>query len=172
MTSTAARLQQLARTLNAIPHIDRHADCGCPRCRAQTWATTGYPQGTLGDGTGSRSSDSTSSTERHALTLTPAPTHLARWDAAITALDTAAITLHNLLVELGYDPTNPQKPVTLDDRVAVGRGNCARCDRFCIGDGETNRLRSGFCHRCYQRWLRWRATNGGNTTDFIRQVPV
>lgn len=27
----ATRLRNLARTLAAIPHIDRYADCGCPR---------------------------------------------------------------------------------------------------------------------------------------------
>lgn len=167
----ATRLRNLARTLAAIPHIDRHADCGCPRCRARTWTETGYPTTTLADGTSSRPADHTSSTERQALTLYPAPTHLTRWDAAMTALDLATITVHNLLVELGYDPTNPQATPKLDTRHA-GQGNCRRCDTYCMGDGETNRLRTGLCHRCYQRWLRWRATNGGNTTDFIRRVPA
>ena len=44
-----ARLTNLARTLKAIPHIERTADCGCPRCRAHTWTQIGYPTSTLGD---------------------------------------------------------------------------------------------------------------------------
>lgn len=166
-TRLSARLLRLGRTLASTPHLDRYADCGCLRCRARTWSHHGYPTGTLGDGTGSRTADPTSSTERAALNPPRYRDLLARWDAAVLALTSAAIDLNNLVALLNATAVDDSDPI------AVGRGNCLRCEKFCIGDGGNNRLRSGLCHPCHMGFRRWRALNpDGNTADYIRHNPA
>lgn len=121
-------------------------------------ADRGYPASSNG---GSRSSDTTSSTERAALNpdgWTGISDELAQ---AMRGLWHQATQVEHLLAKVlahasGADP------------IPVGRGNCAACDHFCTGDGGNDRLRNLLCHTCTSAYSRWRKYNPyGTKSDFI-----
>jgi hypothetical protein len=113
-------------------------------------AARGYSASTLGDG-GSRGSDSTSSTERHAT-----QDGGSRWFNAdreyaqllrTVWLDAQAVisTIDEILRHAqDIDPT------------PAGTGSCMACDRFCRPDKDKpgNRLVSGLCPTDYRAWAR------------------
>lgn len=113
----------------------------------------GYPAATLGDG-GSRGSDETSSTERHATGRDRSPE--ARWFGADADY---AQTLQQLdrFARLAVVVTDEIMRHALDvDPTPAGTGECLGCGRFCRPDGDKpgNRLRSGLCPTCYRAWAR------------------
>ncbi len=127
---------------------------------AHTLAARGYPSSTLG--TGPRSTSDTTSTERAALDPDPwagiddTLAHLVRraWKATLD--------LDSLVVRLLAHASD-------DDPIPAGRGHCQACETFCIGDGQNDRLRDGFCHPCRSAWDRWRRGHPlGLRPDFIR----
>jgi hypothetical protein len=147
----AARLRNLASTLEAFPHLDGFRDCGCLRCRAQTYASAGYPSRTIGDG-GGRSSDHTSSTERAGTTralFADLDYDLAR---ALDALDDTLAPAEGLVARILAHASD-------DDIVPAGTGPCvvSTCDHLCNPRKNLHdRLRSGLCPSCHQAWIRYR----------------
>lgn len=149
----ATYLHRLATTL------DTSGDTAITRARSL--AERGYPAGTLGSG--SRSSDTTSSTERAALNPNPwagVDDDLAR---ALRRLWADATIVEGLVDRILAHASD-------DDPIPAGRGHCQACEAFCKGDGENDRLRSGFCHACSMAWARWRGRRPyGARSDFTRQ---
>lgn len=117
---------------------------------ARNLAAKGYSASTLGDG-GSRGTDTTSSTERHAL---HDGSH--RWDKADRAYALAlqgswrnALHVRSMTDELLRHASDA-------DPLPAGTGECKACARFCRPDkGQGDRLRSGLCQTCYRAWNRY-----------------
>lgn len=169
----ASQLRDLAAQLDqCAPHDRRQADvglCRCLDCAAELLAARGWPPGTLGSG--SRSADTTSSTER-AAGVNSDTTELVRDEYAILHEDLAKHlrliwSSAGRLVHL-IGTVRSQAPT--DDPVPVGTGHCVACTRFCRPDARRpdNRLKAGLCPACWASWMRWRRTHpAGIRSDFI-----
>jgi hypothetical protein len=146
----AARLRNLASTLEAFPHLDGHRDCGCLRCRAHTYAAAGYPTRTISDG-GGRSSDRTSSTERAGTSgglFVDLDFDLA---SALDGLDQRLASAEGLVAKILRHASDV-------DVVPSGIGPCcvATCEHFCDPRKDSeDRIRSGLCPACHQASLRF-----------------
>lgn len=117
------------------------------RRMATVLAARGYPTATLGNG--SRSSDTTTSTERAALDPNP----WANVDDDLTRLERhlwhTALTYQTVATRILAHASD-------DDPIPAGTGSCARCTKFCRPDDTRpeNRIKAGLCPRCYQTWVR------------------
>ena len=165
------QLRELADVLERCPaHDRRQADvglCRCLRCTAELLAARGFPSSTLG--TGSRSSDTTSSTERAAGVLSDSRhPHLPRHAdldvtlaARLRALRYDAGEVAALVVELrSHDTTADPRP--------AGTGDCQGCGTFVLADPEKGRrIRSGLGPACYAAWLRWQQAGKGDRSAFL-----
>lgn len=144
----ADQLEALAKTIRK--HATRAIDL------AHQLASRGYPAGTLGDG-GSRSSDTTSSTERNGNPDLPS-----YWHGVDGRYAQALHDLHNL--------TGRANRLTLElvahaddiDPTPAGTGACRACNRVCRPDAQRpgNRLVAGLCPTCYKAWQRYRRDDG------------
>lgn len=158
-------LPQLADHLRAVaklldqsaghqPTRARNGTCRCVTCRAHLLGTgsIGYPTATLGDGTGTRTTNDTTTTERAAL-------NPRQWDAIDTDLahTLRAIWHAGLTVQTLVGRVNAQAPD--DDPVPAGTGPCTirTCETVCRPDHKhpDNRLRSGLCPACFEAWRRY-----------------
>jgi hypothetical protein len=169
----AAYLRRLADRLDT--------DGGRAMDMAEVLAARGYPAST--GGSGARSSDTTSSTERAALQAAPKdrgePWRPGDWEnadrrlaAGLRALQTAALD-----VEAGLDTVLAHGSTA--DKVPAGTGYCdcgADCgpDRktptFCSPrqNGDSDRLKSGLAPNCYRRYVRWKdAQPEGNDRSVV-----
>ncbi|MCI0635559.1 MAG: hypothetical protein L0206_16840 [Actinobacteria bacterium] len=155
----ASRLRNLASNLEAFPHLDGYRDCGCLRCRARTYAATGYPTRTLSDGAG-RSSDSTSSTERAATETGLFADLDYRYAAALDTLDRALADAEGAVNRVMAHASD-------DDVVLAGTGPCVvtTCDHLCNPRKKPDdRLRGGLCPACHQAWLRYQRRHTSHAT--------
>lgn len=116
-------------------------------------AARGWATGTLGDG-GSRSSDTTSSTER---TVVAGKGQAGRWDQidlryaqALVELERAAERFENL-------HTTVMAHASDQDEVPSGTGECRACSMLCRPTESRPgfRLRQGLCPTCYRAWRRY-----------------
>lgn len=156
MHELAANLRKLAETLESDGDTAEH--------RASILAARGYPSQTLGDG-GSRSTESTSSTERfgtrfvpgkHDVTRKPLPIppdvkwcdidrHLAE---ALAAVEQGRTRVANLIANINHHAADI-------DPIPVGQGECMACGRTCRPSVKADdRLRSGMCDACRKAWTR------------------
>lgn len=121
---------------------------------ASTLAARGYSAVTLGDG-GSRSSDTTSSTERHGNQHHP----WANLDHTYARLLRVAWQLAS---KLTAHTTSILAHATDIDPTPAGTGACRACNRVCRPDAQRpgNRLRSGLCPTCSRAWQRYMKADG------------
>ncbi len=127
---------------------------------ARTLAARGYPTTTLGNGT--RSTSDNTSTERAALNPDP-------WAGIDDTLAATVCHAWHTTLELDSLLTRLLAHAPDHDPIPAGRGHCQACETFCIGDGQNDRLRDGFCHPCRSAWDRWRRGHPlGLRPDFIR----
>lgn len=133
---------------------------------AELFAARGFP--TNVGGAGARSSDSTSSVEREAIDAHSEWHDIDDLEAQLRrALWKAALDWQAIEAKLWSHASD-------DDPIPIGRGACQACGKFCKGDGGNDRLRSGFCNNCTQRWRRYRiaypwATRSDFVTDTKRE---
>lgn len=124
-------------------------------------AARGWSGSTLGDGTGTRGSDTTSSVERAAGIQQDVATfadirpdrfaHADRDLAAYLALIEQAVAK---VTKLATDLLAHADDV---DELPAGTGNCACCQRFCrpgVTGSDNDRLRAGLCPACWKDWSR------------------
>lgn len=118
---------------------------------ASALAARGYSASTLGDG-GSRGTDDTSSTERHA----SATGEATRWFGVDVRLAQALQDWHRASVAVSGLVDELLRHAMDVDPVPSGTGECMGCGRFCRPDRDKpgNRLRSGLCPTDYRAWLR------------------
>jgi hypothetical protein len=101
----------------------------------------GWPAATLGDG-GSRSTDSTSSTERAGLEPSHAP-HSWTMATYLRVIHLATLGLESKVEWLHQHASDR-------DDIPGGTGNCEACETFCTPTRNPhNRLKAGLCPRCY-----------------------
>lgn len=120
-------------------------------------AARGWPGGTMGDGTGARTSDATSSVERAAgVTQDAKPADMkhgrhagadARLARLLRLVWKTGLDIETLIVDLlahGDDV----------DVIPAGTGECECCSRFVrpTADRPHDRLRSGLCDPCRKAW--------------------
>ena len=162
--------RSIARTLRDVARL-LDADGPKAETAARTLAARGFPTGTLGDGTGSRSTSSSTSTERAAHVDDP-QLRPGDYDGA----DQRLATLLRLAWQtcLTLQTTIPDLLAHAEDLdpVPVGTGFCECCGRFCrpSEDKPNERLRSGFCNACRMAWTRALAEaplTGVNRADWI-----
>jgi hypothetical protein len=172
LRDVVVQLRRAADLLDASPPHDRKladvALCRCLQCTAELLAARGWPSSTLGSG--SRSSDTTSSTERAAGVDSPSRhprlPQFADLDvtlaAQLRALGQGSDALIGLVATLRSHASD-------EDPTPAGTGNCGACERFCrpTADRPDNRLTVGYCPTCSVAWYRWRAKNPGcQRSDF------
>lgn len=131
---------------------------------ATVLAARGFPAGTMGDGTGSRGSDPTSSTERAAgVTQDTRPADIKQGRHA--GVDHRLAKLLRLVWKTGLDIETLVVDLLAHgddvDLVPAGTGDCACCKRFVRPTAERphDRLRSGLCDACRKAWDK--ANKGG-----------
>jgi hypothetical protein len=110
-------------------------------------AARGWP-GSAGGG-GSRSSGTSSRTERAALDPHPWVGVDERYMRELEVLARAGRAVEaTIAAVLAHAPG--------DDPMPAGTGTCRRCERFCRPTDRRpdDRIRSGYCPACYRRWLR------------------
>lgn len=174
--------KQLAAYLHRLADkLDR--DGGRALEMASLLASRGYPGST--NGNGSRSSDTTSSTERAALIGAPEdPAEGEQWQPhEWEGLDRRVTERVRLLWAMGVaveaDMTRSLAHGTTADQLPPGTGYCTCggddpaaptwCGKFCAPrqNGASDRLRSGLHPACYKRFDRWRDTHPeGTVTDW------
>lgn len=117
------------------------------RILANILASRGYPAATLGSGT--RGSDTTSSTERAVLdpeTWAGIDDQLARTERLLWATALMVQGMTERILACAPD----------DDPIPAGTGPCtiATCEHFCNPRKKpSDRLRRGFCPSHYNRWI-------------------
>lgn len=141
--------KQLATYLRALAKKLDHSG-GLALEQAELLAARGWPASVSGNG--SRSSDTTSSTERAALTAGP-------WAGidSLLADDHRALWLAALELEGRIDDVLAHDSDV--DQLPPGTGYCVcGCERFCSPrqNGPDDRLRAGLAPACHRRYLRWR----------------
>jgi hypothetical protein len=139
-------------------------------------------------GSGSRSSDQTSPTERAALDGAPHdPTNGDQWRTNMWAevdermdLELRLLWRAGLTVEATIDRALAHGPTA--DPLPPGTGECCcgtlcapghRTPTFCAPrqNGPSDRLKSGLAPNCYRRFLRWQESNpGGTVADWKHSV--
>lgn len=131
-------ISAIAANLTALPSLLERA--------YSDWNARGYPSGG-GDGTGSRTSDTTSTTERAALQEhDEIGARLANADADIVAAWSAmrALAGHNAYLSASKRPDpNSVRPTT----------SCCDCGRT-VANTPADRLRSGRCNACRMARIR------------------
>ena len=148
------QLRELADVLERCPPHDRRAAstglCRCLRCTAELYAARGFPSSTLGSG--SRSADTTSSTERAAVG------GLARFVDLDTTLAAQLRTLRYSADELAALVVLLRSHDTMDDQLPAGSGSCAACGEFVRPDADRpdRRIKSGLGPACFKSLSRWR----------------
>lgn len=117
--------------------------------QAAVLATRGWPHTTTLDNNSSRSSDSTSSTERSALEPGPYDNIDNRLARQLRLMWAATMQLQATLITILSQASD-------DDPVPAGTGKCLRCNKFVRPDGKRphNRIQAGWCPACYRRWIR------------------
>lgn len=121
---------------------------------ASVLAAKGYSAATLGDG-GSRGTDTTSSTERHASLPS-------RWEAADYIYAETLRTIWQDALGATAATNELLRHASDEDRTPAGTGECRACARF-IRKSDTrksHRLRSGLCPSCFGAWCTYRAAGG------------
>jgi hypothetical protein len=104
----------------------------------------------MGDGTGSRGADATSSTERAVVDPT-----LAMFAGIDERLAKSLYLMWQVGLKVQSDARNILAHADKDDTLPAGSGECARCARYCRPDvKQGDRIKSGYCGRCYRLWLR------------------
>jgi hypothetical protein len=172
-----ANLRDFANLLAVLPEHDRRAaevgNCRCIGCTAEILASRGLPSGTLG--TGARSSDPTSSTERAVGLVGASSDGLTPPDPQFVGIDERLAKHMRIIWHAVTEATGLvgliKSHASDDDPIPAGTGYCVADETFCRPDDKhpDNRLRSGLCPACHQSWLRWRVRNPHNTrADFIR----
>lgn len=138
---------------------------------ADVLASRGLPSAVGGEG--SRSSDTTSSTERAAGTAGDPDqdtTRSTRWDD----IDLRLARLLRLTWKLGLDLQTTIGGIVAHaqdlDQLPAGAGNCECCGNFIRPDHKNpdRRLRSGYCPACHRDWLRWRQHHHPDRAAFVR----
>lgn len=160
-------LRKVSALLAATPHDPARAAggrCNCIRCRTERLAARGWPASVVGDGSGVRSTTSSSSVERAATTVSQfagLDEQLTATMAELRAKVVAVLAIAAIVDSHGSD----------DDVVPPGTGECGcGCGKSCDPRrrGPEDRLKSGLHPTCHRRWLRWRATYPGVTiSDFL-----
>lgn len=131
--------------------------------RAAVLAARGLPTNTAGSG--ARSSDPTSSTERAAGASGDGndhdpPINLTPPDSEWHGIDATLAQLHRDWWRIGVQLAAVYDRVlatgTDDDPIPAGTGSCRRCDTFWRPTAErpNDRIRSGYGPCCYFRWVR------------------
>lgn len=161
--SIAQHLREIAQLLDDHGHHDRAAAtaerCTCLPCAARLLAARGWPTATISDGTGSRSSDATSSTER-AIGLggnerKPLTPPLPMFTGVDERLSKQLYVMWQVGLNLQADIRNVLAHGDKEDMLPAGSGECGRCARFCRPDQKTgDRIVSGYCPTCHRLWLR------------------
>lgn len=164
-------LRDLADILERVPaHDRRKADvglCGCLECTAELLAARGYPSSTLGSG--SRSSDTTSSTERAAGVATGRLPRYVDLDVTLAArLRTLRYTADEVAA-LVRELRSHERADLSDDPTPAGTGSCVACGEFVRpGTDPDRRLRSGLGPACHSSYMRWQKTHPHSSrSDFI-----
>lgn len=144
----AQHLHEVASLLEDNGKHDRNAvPCRCIPCRAQLLSARGWPATVTSDG--SRSSDTTSSTER-AVVSPPLPAFIGIDERIAKHL--RVLWLAGLNVQA--DVRNVLAHGSDDDQLPAGSGECPRCGHFCRPDRKyEDRIKSGLCPSCHRRWL-------------------
>jgi hypothetical protein len=148
-TIIASQLEALAKQLRA------NGD------QAKLWAlilsARGYPSATLGSG--ARSSDTTTSTER-AVGLSgddgPLTPPDAAWNGVDGELDRYLALLTHTASHVASLLTRLLAHASDDDPIPAGTGPCAlrTCEHFCVPRKKpSDRLRRGLCPSHYNQWL-------------------
>jgi len=140
------QLRALVLQLRVVADLlDKHGDRTVGFSRLL--ASRGWPASTGGGG--SRSSDTTSSTERAALGPHP-------WAGIDERYLGQLAELWKLGVAVQATMSSVLAHASDEDPVPAGTGHCRRCERFCrpTGDRPQDRIRAGYCPACYRRWLR------------------
>jgi hypothetical protein len=177
LTQLAQHLRDLAKLLDTNAGHNRTSaqvgKCSCVECKAWLLGSgaRGYPSSTLGDGTGTRTSDTTSSTERAAGILTDHPDPWAHIDMELrTRLH--ALWRSGLRVAATIDQIVAHAPD--DDPLPAGTGPCTirTCETVCRPDAKRpdNRLRAGLCPACRDAWTRYLRKNPTATLTEWRPV--
>lgn len=142
----AAALEDAAKTIRK--HALQATDM------ASVLAAKGYAAVTIGDG-GSRGSDTTSSTERHAAKPS-------RWDAADHSYALALRTIWQDALGATAATNELLRHADDVDPTPAGQGECRACARFVkrTKDRPSFRLRSGLCPSCFGAWSAYRNSDG------------
>jgi hypothetical protein len=151
--------KQIAAQLRAAARLIEH-DGRVAIIAAGYLAARGWPTGTLGDGTGSRTSSDLTSVESAVIGRLPdkdiaADLQPGHWDGVdyrlaglLRLLERGSIEAQSVLTDLVAHAQDL-------DPIPVGRGECAACARICDPARNSNdRLRSGFCNACRMAWDR------------------
>jgi len=148
MAASTPRPETIARLMRKL--ADRMDDQGDKVVRrAPILAARGWPTSTNG-AEGGRSSDATSSTERSA--LNPGP-----FDGVDERLRNQLRVAFWVSMEIHASFDLIMAHASDDDPVPAGTGPCqvVGCDHVCNPRKNPNdRLRSGYCRRHYNRWIR------------------
>jgi hypothetical protein len=183
LTQLADHARAVAKTLDLHAGHDRtrtlNGTCRCINCLARRLGTDsiGWPTGTLGDGTGARTADPTSSTERAVLDPDRWATIDRDLDHALRAWWHAGLTVLTLVDQITAHAPD-------DDPVPAGTGPCTirTCDTTCRPTAKRpdNRLRSGLCPACRDAWARYLRRHPNATltewrpvrTAYLRPKPI
>lgn len=164
--SIAQHLRDVAQVLDTHGRHDRTeaaaGRCRCLPCAAQLLAARGWPASTMSDGTGSRTADSTSSTERAVGLgggdrgpLVPPLPPLPMFAGIDERLAKHLYLLWQVGLRIQTDARNVLAHADKDDTLPAGSGECGRCGRFCRPDQKQgDRIKAGYCGACYRLWLR------------------
>jgi hypothetical protein len=165
MSTDLLRLLDKARA--AIrPHDPARAAggrCNCLSCRTARLAARGWPTSTIGDGSGVRSTSTSSTTERAAAIAEPFTAVHGKLDVHLARRHTEVLAVLAIAAVIDSHASD-------DDVVPAGTGECAcGCGRTCNPrKNPDNRLKAGLHPSCHRRWLRWRSAYPGVTwSDFI-----
>lgn len=124
------------------------------------YAARGWAGGTMGDGTGARGADITTSVERAAgvtQETLPALLRLPRFAEADRMLAAYLAVIEQAMAKVTKLTTDLLAHADDVDVLPAGSGTCECCSRFCrpgVTGSEHDRLRAGLCPSCWQDWSR------------------